>query len=213
MKFSLFSATLLAAGIASAAAPVNGWYAAGFGGYAYLPENINTTRFGVLFSNPSYNNGFNAGGRLGYQNYPMRYELEYTYIQADTRSFELDHITQTGISGNSNANLGMANIYYDFPDNIIPSINPFLGVGIGYAYIQNSLGSTGPGGITFFKDNTNAFAYQATGGLTYNFAENFALNAAYRYVATATKGEFGQIFQAHLANAAFIYRFDECDYK
>ncbi|MBI2785792.1 MAG: porin family protein [Legionella longbeachae] len=213
MKFALFSATLLATGIASAAVPVNGWYSSVFGGYTYLPGNVSTTRFGVLFSDSSYKDGYNAGARIGYQSNPIRYELEYTYIHASTKNFEANDIPQIGVSGNSSANLGMANIYYDFQDVIIPAVSPFLGIGIGYAYVQTSLNSTDPFGGVFFKHNQSSFAYQGTAGLTFNFAENFALNAAYRYAATSTSNQFGKIFQAHMTNAAIIYRFDTCDYK
>lgn len=213
MRFALFSATLLAASVTSAAVPVNGWYTSVFGGYTYLPANVSRNRFDLFFSNPTYSNAFNVGGRIGFQNNPIRYELEYTYIQGKTKNFQADHVKQTGVSGNSTANMGMANIYYDFPDVILPTIYPFLGAGIGYAYVQTSLNSTGPFGATFFSENLSSFAYQATAGLTYNFSENFALNASYRYAATSSSGNFGRIFQAQIADAGVVYRFDQCSYS
>ena len=63
-------------------------------------------------------------------------------------------------------------------------------------------------------DATNSVvAYQATGGLTYNFAEAYALNVGYRYVATGHVGNFGRNFQSHLANVGAVYRFDGNIYK
>lgn len=212
MRITLFSAALLASGLASAATPVDGWYTSVFGGYTYLPDNVSNYSFGVLRNYVSYGGGYNAGGRIGYQSNPLRYEAEYTYLTANTRYFRINNLVQTGVTGNAFANLLMANIYYDFPE-MLPAIAPFLGIGIGYAYLQTSLNSTGPNGITLFKASDNSFAYQGTVGLTYNFAENYALNLAYRYVATRTNDNFGKDFQAHIANAGVIYRFDQGNYK
>ncbi|AWN73701.1 outer membrane beta-barrel protein [Legionella anisa] len=213
MKFAFFSVTLLASGIAAAATPVNGWYSSAFGGYTHLNGNVSKNILGFQFDNVDYESGFNAGLRLGYQYNPMRYELEYTYLRANTQNFQVDFIDQIGVTGNTNANIGMANIYYDFPDVILPTISPFVGVGIGYAYIQTSLESTGPFGVTLFDDHQHAFAYQGTAGLTFNFAENWALNAAYRYLATASSGSFGRTLQAQMGSAGVVYRFDTCNYK
>jgi opacity protein-like surface antigen len=214
MKFrsiTLFSAALLAGSVATAATPINGWYSSIFGGYAYVPENISNGIFG--FSDVAYKSGYNGGLRLGYQSAPMRYELEYTFIQANTRKFEFLGIEQFGVSGRTRANLGMANLYYDFPDVILPTISPFLGLGIGYAFVQSSLNSTGPAGGTLFTVSQSLFAYQGTAGLTFNFAENWALNASYRYVATNNSGIFGTKFQAQLGNVGIVYRFADCEYK
>ncbi|KTC88471.1 outer membrane protein [Legionella cincinnatiensis] len=213
MKLALFSTALLASGLASAATPVNGWYSSVFGGYAYIPGYTSRFDSGFFFSDTAYRNGFNVGGRLGYQSNPIRYEIEYTYLQANTKKFDVFLIPQTGVSGNTHANIGMANIYYDFADVILPTISPFLGVGIGYAYIQNSLESSGPFDAIFFKQNNGVFAYQGTAGLTYNFAENFALNASYRYLATSSSNTFGKTFQSQMGDVGIVYRFDQCDYK
>ncbi|MDR3441765.1 MAG: OmpW family outer membrane protein [Legionella sp.] len=212
MKFALFSTALLATSIASAATSVDGWYASAFGGYTYLSSNINTHRLGAFRSDPSYNNGYNAGGRIGFQSNPIRYELEYTYLQASTDRFRINHIRQTGVTGTSSANLAMANLYYDFPD-VLAAISPFAGVGIGYAFLQTTLNSTGPFGATLFKVDGNSFAYQGTVGLTYNFSENYAINASYRYTATTSNDRFGRTFQAQMGNAGVIYRFDNGHYK
>lgn len=212
MKFILFSSALLATGIASAAAPVNGWYLSAFGGYTHLSSNINTSHFGTFHSNVDYTNGYNAGGRLGFQSNPIRYEFEYTYINATAKEFRINHIRQSGVTGNASSNLVMANLYYDFPE-MLTTISPFIGVGIGYSFMQTNLDSDGPFGATFFKANGNAFTYQGTAGLTYNFSENYAINAAYRYTATSNAGRFGKSFQAQMGNAGIIYRFDTVSYK
>lgn len=212
MKITLLSAALLASGIATAATPVDGWYISVFGGYTYFPENVNTTVDGILFDHSQFTNGYNAGGRVGYQSNPIRYELEYTYISATSRMFSVNNLPQINIDGFTSANMMMGNVYFDTPE-IAPSLVPFLGVGIGYSYLQSSLNSSGPQGTFYFRGTDNEFTYQGTAGLTYNFAENYALNVAYRYMATTHASSFGDNYQAHIANAGFVYRFDRGSYK
>lgn len=212
MRITLLSAALLATGIASAATPVDGWYTSVFGGYTYVPDNVSNYTFGVYLHNSSFNEGYNVGGRVGYQSNPLRYEAEYTFLHASNRYYKINAIGQTGVSGYSQANLLMANVYYDTPE-MLPGIAPFLGMGLGYAYIQNSLNSSGPFGYTTFDMSDNAFAYQGTVGLNYNFSENYAVSLAYRYVSTTSLDNLGNRFQAHVANAGAIYRFDRGNYK
>ncbi|KTC78960.1 outer membrane protein [Legionella cherrii] len=209
MKFAFFSASLLVSGIAAAATPVNGWYSSIFGGYAHVSQKVSTTILGFTFSETFTNNGFNAGLRLGYQSNPIRYELEYTYIQPENKEFDFGFLE---LERKSNANVGMANIYYDFSDGILPTIYPFLGVGIGYAYAQDKVTGTGPIGGTFLDVKKGVFAYQGTAGLTFNFEENWALNASYRYLATSNKHDFGSL-QVQMGDVGIVYRFDHCDYK
>lgn len=214
MKSKLFFAALLANTIASAATPVDGWYASVFGGYNYLLDNVSYTNpLGLFFNRTSYNDGYNVGGRVGYQNNPVRYELEYTYLTASNNGFNVNTIPQTaGLTGNSSGNILMANLYYDLPD-LLPAISPFASVGIGVAALQTTLSSTAPMGGAYLSLSTNTFAYQAKVGLTYNFAENYALNIDYRYFASSKGGIFGRVFQANLAEIGAVYRFDEATYK
>ncbi len=48
MKKALISATLLTAPLAFSATPIDGFYSSVFGGYSYLPNNISTTRGGLV---------------------------------------------------------------------------------------------------------------------------------------------------------------------
>lgn len=213
MKFAFFSVSFLASSIAAAATPVNGWYSSIFGGYAHLNGNVSTTVLGLHFDDVDYEAGWNAGLRLGYQCSPMRYELEYTYIRANTQNFTIDAIDQIGVTGNTYVHAGMANFYFDFGDGLLPTIYPFIGAGIGYAYVNTSLKSTGTLAGTVFDVNEGALAYQGTFGLTYNFSENWALNASYRYFATASNDDFGRTLQTSLGNVGVVYRFDYSTYK
>ncbi len=212
-RITFATVALLTTVAASGATPINGWYTSAFGGYTYVPGNIaNTTNFGLPTTNAAFQSGFDAGGSLGFKSNPMRYEGELTYLKANLNHFNINGVSQTNPTGHINAALGLANVYYDFPSITMP-IQPFLGAGIGYAWIQDKLNSTGPFGASSLSNANSVFAYQATGGLTYNFAENYALSLGYRYVATTNIAELGQMFQAHVANLGAVYRFDGNNYK
>ncbi len=212
MKIVFFSAALLASSLATAAVPIDGWYASIFGGYAYLPDNVSNGNDGFNRTRPSYDSGYNGGGRLGFQSNPLRYELEVTYINANLKKFLINNISPLGVEGESTATLGMANVYFDFPE-MVPCISPFLGVGLGYGYVTAQLNSRAAFLRTNLKVSDSVFAYQATAGLTYNFAENYAVNLAYRYVGTERADELGKVFQANLATLGVVYRFDGYNYK
>jgi opacity protein-like surface antigen len=212
MKMFLIAASLLTS-IAHAATPsMAGIPASSVVMLIYLATLIKTNA-GVTRSNSSYQSGFDAGGNLGFKSNPLRYEGELSYIKANINKFNINHIEQTDPSGYSNAVMGLANVYYDFLGFATASIQPYLGAGIGYAFVQDKLSSTEPYGVNHFTGANSVFAYQATGGLTYNFAENYALNLGYRYLATTHVADLGQSFQAHIANIGAVYRFDGNNYK
>lgn len=224
MRIAFFSAVMLASSLVAAAPPIDGWYASVFGGYTYIPDNVSNTTAHTLFpyallrAHPSYNNGWNAGGRVGYQSTPLRYEAEVTYLRANLNKFKINQARQLGVDGDTTGTFGMANVYYDFPE-MVPCIAPFLGVGLGYGYVTARFNGRGPIGVlgplvaTRFKVDDSVFAYQATGGFTYNFAENYAVNIAYRYIGTERADQFNKVYQAHLASVGAIYRFDGASYK
>ena len=217
MKRVLFSIALLTSNIASASIAIDGWYISAFGGVSSLSSTIHTRFLGTLHSDDRYKLGYNAGGRIGYKSNPMRYEFEYTYVHANAKSFLLDGVEPINIGGQASAHIPMVNLYYDFPE-FLDAISPFIGIGIGYSLMKTSLTSSGlltgtSSSITFFSQTANQFAYQGIAGLTYNFSENYAISANYRYTATTTNKRFGRSFQVQMGNAGIIYRFDGCNYK
>ncbi|KTC68056.1 opacity protein-like surface antigen [Legionella birminghamensis] len=212
MRTVFFSAALMASGAAGAAVPLDGWYANVFGGVSAVQDNINTVNLGLHRSKAGYDSGYDVGGRIGYKCNPLRYEGELTYLTVKLDHFYINDIRQTGTTGDSNAILAMANVYYDFPD-MVPGIQPFLGVGIGYAFVNADLNATGPFGVTRYSGSNSVFAYQGTGGFTYNFSEIYAVDIAYRYVGTQKPDELGKVYQAHLGSVGVTYRFDGSRYK
>lgn len=213
MKHIFISASLcIISPIISAATPINGWYSGVFGGYTYLPSNMHKTRQSTTYTDLNYQTGYDAGANLGFKSNPMRYEGEVTYLNANIKNFKENGITQTDVGSYQNAILGLANIYYDIP-GLITCLEPFLGVGLGYGWMNLKLNNFSPTSTTDFRITNSAFAYQGTAGLTYNFSENYALNMGYRYIATSSLFDYGHAFAAHIGNLGAVYRFDEARYK
>jgi len=199
---------------ASAATAIDGWYMSAQGGYAFFPGNLSkTTPSGLTFNRAVYQSGFDAGGTFGYQSRPLRYEAEVSYFSDNISYYHVNGVRQTVPSGFSNAIAAMVNVFYDFPALVDCAIQPFLGVGIGYAAVHLNLNATGPAFATQISTTDSAFAYQGWVGLTYNFAENYALNIDYRYLATNHIFNIGSRFQAQTANVGAIYRFDGARYQ
>lgn len=212
MKKLLFTTALCTSGLIHAATPIDGWYSSLFGGYAYVPNNLNMTRHNLTRNDAEYRNGYDAGGSIGFKSTPLRYEGEITYINTELEHFKINGITQTGIKGHNQVLLGMANVYFDFP-NFQRCLEPYLGVGLGYGYVDGFFKGTGPSLFSRFEASESVVAYQGMAGITYNFAETYSLNIGYRYVATEKVDHFGKLFQAHLANIGVVYRFDGSHYK
>lgn len=212
MRITLLSAALLATSLAHSAVAIDGWYTTVFGGYTFVPDNVDNSLLGLVINHAAFENGYNVGGSIGYKSNPLRYEAEYTFINASAKAFRVNHIPQFDVSGYASANLIMANVFYDTPE-MLPALTPYLGLGIGYAYIQDSLSGLRSQGPVYFSARTSSFAYQGMLGITYNFAEQYAAYLGYRYVATSSADTLGHIFQAHNATAGAVYRFDNGAYK
>ncbi|ARH00611.1 outer membrane protein [Legionella micdadei] len=243
MRIAFFSAMLLCSSLATAATPIDGLYGSLFGGYSYVPDNLDKLHDGIKFDHAVFDNGFNAGGRFGYQTNHWRYEGELTYIRTTVNSFRfglfsnllIDPIRVRDVSGQTNMVIGAANLYYDFPE-MVPCIAPFLGAGIGYGWFNVNLHNDfshrrnlllnpnfllNPGlfqnplfqNRLHYSGSSGAFVYQGTAGLTYNFTENYALNLAYRYVGSSRISAYGKVLQGNLASVGVVYRFSEYNYK
>ncbi len=213
MRTAIFFAALLSSAILSAAAPIDGLYATVFGGYAYVPDNMSRKYYGLDRTHAAYRNGYHAGGAIGFQSYPLRYEGQITYLHTNLEKFYINNIRQNVTYGYNEGLLAMAVVYYDFPE-MVPSVAPYLGAGLGYAWLDVQLDSRSRDfGRTYYKGSNNVFAIQGTAGLNYNFAENYALNIAYRYLGAERPKVFGKFFQAHLGTLGVVYRFDDGNYK
>ena len=212
MKKECLALLMISSSIATAATPIEGWYDTIFGGYAYLPNNLSITKNSLTLTDANYTSSFDAGISFGFKSTPLRYVGELTYINNKLNQFKINRVSQTQPSGYNRDIFAMANVYYDFPA-LIATIEPFLGVGIGYGYLNAQFKNGSPIITTRYDVSQNVFAYQGIAGLTFNFAECYALNIGYRYLATDNVSRLGKMFQAHLANVGAIYRFDGQIYK
>lgn len=212
MKIKFISLAFFVSQLATAATPIDGFYGSVLGGFAYLPSNFNTSIPGVFIDGANYHIGYDVGGRIGYKYYPFRFEGEVTYVNGGLDNISVNSIPQTAFRGENTGTFLMGNFYYDFPD-MLPAISPFIGVGLGFGYLSAFIESNDPLTSIAYNPNDSVFAYQGSAGLTYNFAENYAVSANYRYIRSTNAGSFGQPFEAHLAEFGVTYRFNESNYR
>jgi opacity protein-like surface antigen len=213
MKIKLIALAFFASQLATASTPIDGWYSSALGGFAYLPSNVNTyIPNGLFIDGTNYHIGYDVGGRIGYKYNPLRFEAEVTYINSGLDNVSINTIPQMDFRGESSGTFLMGNVYYDFPD-MLPGISPFIGLGLGYGYLSSFFESNDLFTTINYNPSDSVFAYQGSAGLTYNFAENYAVSANYRYIRSTNAGSFGEPFQAHLAEFGVTYRFNISNYQ
>lgn len=220
-KLSLTAAALaltvavpMAASAASAAPSQDGWYASVLGGLGFTPK-INANGGSLKYKTPSWQ----IGAALGYKSGQLRYEGEFLYQDARMKSINTAAVAipspGIGFNGDTDVYAGMANVYYDFDSmdgNLLP-LNPYVGVGIGYAHVRNkaTLTVTLPG-VTVVAPvattNDNVFAYQGIAGLNYNFDNTTSMQFDYRYFGTSSVKAFGKRWTNHTLNLGLTMHFD-----
>ena len=203
---------------AHAGIPIDGLYSTAFGGAAFIPGNISVGYNNALVNQSNYMTGFDAGGALGYKAAFWRYEAEVTYINAQLNKIAINNqVTNDTKRGYNQDVTAFVNLVYDTPYREYLMLQPYIGAGIGYAWVQNNFNT--PRLTSYnnqelsFNTNNYAFAYQAMVGLNFHFSEAYSLFAGYRYVGTTHLDNNGSTFQAHLVNAGITYRYDSCQYK
>ena len=161
------------------------WYIGLTGGYTYMgDEDVN----GGTATKLSLNDGFEAGGAIGYlpsSSMPLlnalRFEAEVTYHENDIHSAHLVNGTNVTGSGSLQSTAYMANAFYDFQTG--SAWSPYIGGGIGLATMH--LPSTSGAGNTESSDTE--FAYQGMVGIGYTpvTIPNTQWSLGYRYLATS----------------------------
>ena len=71
------------------------------------------------------------------------------------------------------------NFYFDFPNRT--RFSPYIGAGIGYAYIDSNVTF---GALDYETDSNSALAYQAMAGVSTRLGARAKLYAEYRYFST-----------------------------
>lgn len=225
-KKALLLATVMAMPAAAMAQPVTGLYVGGGAGVNWLTDsdggnlqsfidstNVNPNNLGLTPSggfNASFSVGFVGVISVGYGfGNGLRLELEGNY-----RQNEVDQVAATGFSGSSGGTARtygvMANVLYDFGATSRWVVQPYLGLGAGYAvhdYDNVSLRGRTTAGTTVpqfrIDDSDGRFAYQAILGLGLPISSvpGLALTAEYRFF-----GMLSPEFSATATNALGVTR-------
>ena len=174
---SLLTAAACLYGAAPASAQGNtGFYLDGNLGYAF-PESVDASASGVD-GKVELKEAFVFGGALGYRCPWVRLELNGSY-----RKFDTDKVKAQGqsVSGNGDATavVGLFNVYVDPDLDLGVPVHPYLGGGIGGAYVKLDTGDDAPLSI---DDEAGAFAWNLAAGLSYDVTEHITLSAGYRYL-------------------------------
>ena len=129
-----------------------------------------------------------GGGAFGYKMDDIRVDIEALYSQL-SKNTETDVTTDPGVADNLTAFSGLVNVYYDVAIEDMP-ITPYVGVGVGAAYVKNPLATK----VTNDKDSGFGFAYQAKAGVSYDVTPEIKLFAGARYF-----GSYGAKFDKSAA--------------
>jgi opacity protein-like surface antigen len=171
-----------------------------FGGWNWLQDL--DTNFQTAAQTPgrlSFNDGWAIGGAIGKcmtQN--SRRELEFTYRNNTADSISIPAILP--VTGVINCYSLMGNLVYDLQGLTVAGFKPYVGGGLGVAYVD---GSFALGGITI--DDT-VFAYQAFAGVDRQLSARAKLFAEYRYFGTSEVeiGGFPPTADEYQANNLFF---------
>lgn len=122
-----------------------------------------------------------GGGAFGYKMDDIRVDVEGLYSQL---AKDTDVLKSTeNVADSLTAFSGLVNVYYDIAIEDMPII-PYVGIGVGAAYISN------PSKATNVKDQKGfGFAYQAKAGVSYDVTPEIKLFAGARYF-----GSYGTSF-------------------
>ncbi|MDR1139964.1 MAG: P44/Msp2 family outer membrane protein [Rickettsiales bacterium] len=125
-----------------------------------------------------------GGGAFGYKMDDIRVDVEALYSQL-SKNADTSITTEPGVADNLSVMSGLVNVYYDVAIEDMP-ITPYVGVGLGAAYLSNPSAADG------VKDQKKfGFAYQAKAGVSYDVTPEIKLFAGARYF-----GSYGAKFDA-----------------
>jgi outer membrane protein OmpA-like peptidoglycan-associated protein len=187
------------------------FYLGGEGGWTSLADQTNHST-GVPNIRTTYDSGFAAGARAGYEMGPWRFEEEYVYRSNDLSGVRFGGANLGGVKGSRQSHAFMTNVLYDV--NLGWPFTPHIGAGVGAVDVIDRARVNGVGRL--FHDDAWEFGYQAIAGLRYAVSPNVALDVDYRYLATtdptfrralAPHVNYKTGYQTHTLMASLVYRF------
>lgn len=193
-------------------------YAHGFGGVTVLPVMDSTANDNVGAVRKDDKAGYNAGLALGYEAGQNRFEIETTYQRASNKNLTINGVTPSKAKGRTSALAFLFNALYDV-HQLEPYVHvtPYLGAGVGYAYVITGLDSD-PTYNVRLTGASNALAYQGILGFKTPIAEGLDLTADYRIFGTSnvnmtarnntgTSGTVSHYYLNNLFNIGLTYWF------
>lgn len=129
---------------------------------------------------------FTVGGAVaaGFDFYPqfgapLRAELEFALRGNTEKSWS--GAAFEDVKGKWNNTTLFANVFWDFHNST--AFTPYVGAGLGLAFNYTGYDIKKTNGDRFSADERHTnFAWNAGAGVAYNFNENFAIDASYRFV-------------------------------
>lgn len=194
--FTLAAACAAFIGINTASAHLDweGFYVGAAGSVDWQRDaSFNTPTLGPgTKTEVAFNTGGNASLFAGYTWEEWSLELEGGFrhnsidtvktVAADTDSFNIgDHGRVWSI---------MANGYYDFPLENCFSLYVGAGVGVGFYSLEIDAFTDDGVAVSKVDDKSTEFAWQATGGASYELSDQVSLFAGYRFFATTKPADF-----------------------
>ena len=123
----------------------------------------------------------------GYDFGNFRTELEYIWQKNDLDRLSYDNMYGNFNQGDLKTQAFMVNGFYDVDTG--SAWSPFVGIGLGWAKVDLDTPALPLG------DNDDVFAYQLMAGVAYNFTDQLAVEAQYRFFdtqdATIQGADFG----------------------
>ncbi|UJQ21089.1 P44/Msp2 family outer membrane protein [Wolbachia endosymbiont of Delia radicum] len=116
-----------------------------------------------------------GGGAFGYKMDDIRVDVEGVYSYLNKNDVTDAKFTPDTIADSLTAISGLVNVYYDIAIEDMP-ITPYIGVGVGAAYISTPLATA-----VSSQNDKFAFAGQARAGVSYDVTPEVKLYAGARY--------------------------------
>ncbi len=116
-----------------------------------------------------------VGAAFGYKMDDIRVDIEGLYSQLNKNVNNDEVLTPDTVAGSLKAISGLVNVYYDIAIEDMP-ITPYVGVGVGAAYISTPLATA-----MSSQNGKFAFAGQARAGVSYDVTPEVKLYAGARY--------------------------------
>lgn len=219
MQVILLLILLLYYNLASAVLPQEGWYIGPMIGPSFASD-LDFSLTNPLTGQPAdgklhYATGLNGGGQIGYRYDKFRFEGQILFNQNTFSQVDVANLTVT--SGNPTTGLGftghtqffaaMFNVFWElYPADREIKMLPYLGIGGGYAQINNTLQIyNNTRQILSRQASAGAPMGQLIGGLSYFFNDRFYLAADYRYMTTPQHEELNSTVSTQSINVLFNF--------